>query len=224
MGIEIALLFLIFVLIFLIIEIATVMFKLTGLDRDTAQFQSVSIISANGFTTVESELITRHPVRRKIAMALMISGPVALAFVISVIVSIINVGLGGVKDILLFGSILFLLFLFLRNPRFITFLEFFLEKNLVRSSSFCQLNEDSLFNYDEYTVSEVVLISQHAPLANRRLKETRLHDCGIIVLSIKRNGNVTHTPRGDDILLPGDTLLLYGRATQIKMYTEPAAD
>lgn len=95
MGIEIALLFLIFVLIFLIIEIATVMFKLTGLDRDTAQFQAVSIISANGFTTVESELIASHPLRRKIAMGLMISGPIALAFVISVIVSILNAGLGG---------------------------------------------------------------------------------------------------------------------------------
>ena len=80
MGLEIALLFLIFVLIFLIIEIATVMFKLTGLDRDTAQFQAVSIISANGFTTVESELIASHPLRRKIAMGLMISGPIALAF------------------------------------------------------------------------------------------------------------------------------------------------
>lgn len=224
MGIELALLFLIFVLIFLIIEIATVMFKLTGLDRDTAQFQAVPIISADGYTTVESELITGHPVRRKIAMALMISGPIALAFVISIIVSILNVGLGGIKDILLFGVILLLLFFFLRNPRFITFFEGYLEKNLEKRSDFCQLSEEALFNFDEYTVSEVVLTSEDAPLSNRTLKETRLQDCGIIVLSINRNGNVTHTPRGDDILLPGDTLLLYGRATQIKMYTEPAAN
>ena len=222
MGMEIALLFLVFILIFLIIEIATVMFKLTGLERDTAQFQAISILSANGYTTVESELIARHPVRRKIAMGLMISGPIALAFVISIIVSILNAGLGGFQDILLFVGILLLLFLFLRNPRFITFFEGYLEKNLEKSSGFCQISEDALFNFDEYTVSEVVLTSQHAPLANRTLKEVRLHDCGIIVLSINRSGNVTHTPRGDDILLPGDTLLLYGRPAQIKMYTEPA--
>lgn len=112
----------------------------------------------------------------------------------------------------------------MRNPRLITYFEGYLEKNLERSSGFCQLSEEALFNFDEYAVTEVVLTSQNAPLANRTLKETRLHDCGIIVLSIKRNGNVTYTPRGDDILLPGDTLLLYGRATQIKMYTEPAAN
>ncbi|MBS3885639.1 MAG: TrkA C-terminal domain-containing protein [Dethiobacter sp.] len=138
--------------------------------------------------------------------------------------SILNAGLGGIQDILFFGVILFSLFLFLRNPRLITYFEGYLEKNLERSSGFCQLSEEALFNFDEYAVTEVVLTSQNAPLANRTLKETRLHDCGIIVLSIKRNGNVTYTPRGDDILLPGDTLLLYGRATQIKMYTEPAAN
>lgn len=68
MSIEISLLFLVFVLMFLVVEIATVMFKLTGLSRETSQFQAVSIISANGYTTAESEQITRHPVRRKIAM------------------------------------------------------------------------------------------------------------------------------------------------------------
>lgn len=224
MGMEIALLFLIFVLIFLIIEIATVMFKLTGLERDTAQFQAISILSANGYTTVESELIASHPVRRKIAMGLMISGPIALAFIISIIVSILGAGFGGLQDILIFGGILLLLFFFLRNPRFVTFFEGYLEKNLEKSSSFCQISEDALFNFEEYSVSEVVLPSQDAPLANRTLKETRLHDCGIIVLSINRNGNVTHTPRGDDILLPGDTLLLYGRPAQIKMYAEALAD
>ena len=224
MGMEIALLFLIFVLLFLIIEIATVMFKLTGLERDTAQFQAISILSANGYTTVESELIASHPIRRKIAMGLMISGPIALAFIISIIVSILGAGFGGLQDILIFGGILLLLFLFLRNPRFVTFFEGYLEKSIEKSSSFCQISEDALFNFEEYTLSEVVLPSQDAPLANRTLKEARLHDCGIIVLSINRNGNVTHTPRGDDILLPGDTLLLYGRPAQIKMYTEASAD
>ncbi len=77
-----------------------------------------------------------------------------------------------------------------------------------------------MLNPGEYMVSEVVLTNPKAPLVNRMLRETRLQDCGIIVLSIKRNGNVFHVPRGEEILLSGDTLLLYGRATQIKSYTE----
>jgi len=83
------------------------------------------------------------------------------------------------------------------------------------------MSEDELLNLGEYTVHEVTLTSPHAPLANQRLKETRPQDCGIIVLSIKRNGSVIHAPRGNDILLPGDILLLYGRQAQIKSYTEP---
>lgn len=220
MAMEISLLFLVFVLIFLIVEVATVMFKLTGLDRNTAQFQATSIISANGFTTVESETITRHPVRRKIAMALMISGPISLAFIVSIIVSMLNAGLGGIRDVLLFGGVLFLVFISLRNPKFITFFEGYLEKNLEKSPLFCKLSEEELLNLGEYMVAEVVLANPNAPLVNRMLKETRLQDCGIVVLSIKRNGNVFHVPCGDDILLSGDALLLYGRAAQIKSYTE----
>ncbi|MBS3948050.1 MAG: hypothetical protein KGZ57_07115 [Dethiobacter sp.] len=138
MSIEISLLFLVFVLIFLIVEIATVMFKLTGLDRNTAQFQAISIISANGYTTVESELITRHPIRRKIAMGLMISGPISLAFIISIVVRMLNAGLGGVRDILILSAVLLLMFIFLRNPKFVTVFEGHLEKSLEKTPPFAK--------------------------------------------------------------------------------------
>ena len=127
MGMEISLLFLVFALTFLVVEIATVMFKLTGLGRETAQFQAVSIISANGYTTVESELITRHPLRRKIAMSLMICGPISLAFIISIIVSMLNAELRGAYDILMISGLLLLGFIILRNPRLVTFFERYLK-------------------------------------------------------------------------------------------------
>lgn len=219
MSIEISLLFLVFALTFLVVEIATVMFKLTGLNRDTAKFQAISIISANGYTTVESELITRHPIRRKIAMGLMICGPVCLAFIISIIVSMLNAELGGVRDILMISGFLLLGFIFLRNPRFVTFFEGYLEKNLEKSSSFCQISEDELAHLEEYTVSEVTLTNPQAPLANKTLEDTGLQDCGIIVLAIERNGHTTHIPSGSDTILTGDKLLLYGRPAQIKKYT-----
>jgi len=219
---EISLLFLVFALTFLVVEIATVMFKLTGLNRETAQFQAISIISANGYTTVESELITRHPIRRKIAMGLMICGPISLAFIISIIVSMLNAELRGVYDILMISGILVLGFIILRNPRLVIFFERYLERNLVKSPSFCRTCDDELLNLGEYTVSEVTLTNPQAPLANRTLKETRLQDCGILVLSIEHNGHVTHVPHGSEIIMPGDKLLIYGRLAQIKKYTGQA--
>ncbi len=218
MSTQISLLFLVFALIFLVLEIATVMFKLTGLSRETAQFQAISIISANGFTTVESELIARHPMRRKIAMGLMICGPISLAFIISIIVSMINAELAGTRDILLISGFMLVGFLMLRSLRFITFFENYLERNLAKRPAFCQICSDELLNVGEHAVSEVILTNPQAPLVNHTLKEIKLQECGVIILSIERDGKITHVPRGSDIILPGDKLLIYGRPAQIKRY------
>ena len=98
----------------------------------------------------------------------------------------------------------------------------YLEKNLIKSPPFCQICEDESLNLEEYTVSEVTLTDPLAPLANRSLKETRLQDCGILVLSIERNGHMTHVPRGSEMIVPGDKLLIYGRQAQIKKYAGQA--
>ncbi|HSW35876.1 MAG TPA: TrkA C-terminal domain-containing protein [Candidatus Limnocylindrales bacterium] len=221
MSTEIALLVLVFLLIFVGIEMATVMFKLTGLERDKARFEAISIISANGYTTIESELVTKHPVRRKIAMGLMISGPIVLAVIISLLVRILTADIGGVSDLLFLSGILVIIYILVRNPRFILFFERYLEKNIEKTQTFCHLGAGSIENFGEYMVTEVVLTNSRASLANKTLKELQLQDCGIIVLSINRKGNVIYVPRGDDRLLPGDILLLFGQPGRIKSYVEP---
>ena len=90
MLVELSLLFLVLALLYLIVEAATTMLIITGLDQHTARFQAVSIITGTGYTTSEAELITRHPVRRKIAMFLMIIGSTALALIISILVRILQ--------------------------------------------------------------------------------------------------------------------------------------
>ena len=90
MLVELSLLFLVLALLYLIVEAATTMLIITGLDQHTARFQAVSIITGTGYTTSEAELITRHPVRRKIAMFLMIIGSTALALIISILVRILS--------------------------------------------------------------------------------------------------------------------------------------
>ncbi|MBU0630609.1 MAG: hypothetical protein KKC80_06825 [Candidatus Margulisbacteria bacterium] len=51
--------------------------------RDQARFQSLSCFSGTGFTTQESELVTGHPQRRKIASYLMILGNAGLVTLIA---------------------------------------------------------------------------------------------------------------------------------------------
>ena len=50
----------------------------TGLSREAAGFQARSAFTGVGFTTGESELIVRHPVRRRIVSMPMLLGGVGL--------------------------------------------------------------------------------------------------------------------------------------------------
>lgn len=83
--------FLLSIIIFLIIiEVITVLFKLTGLSEEKARFQVISLLTGSGFTTKEAELITQHPSRRKLAQILMVIGYVGFLTGISFLVDIIK--------------------------------------------------------------------------------------------------------------------------------------
>ena len=71
--------FIILIILALIVEVLSIALKVTGLDIDKARFQVISIITHTGFTTRESELITQHPTRRRIAMGLMVISYVGAA-------------------------------------------------------------------------------------------------------------------------------------------------
>src|SRR6476620_11605339 len=78
-----------FVIIYFVLEIAVVLMVSTGLDVEIARFQVVSILTSTGFTTHESELIARHPIRRKISIFLILFGVFSLAVIISFISAIL---------------------------------------------------------------------------------------------------------------------------------------
>ena len=81
--------FIVFIVLWLLIEILAVVFKLTGLDFDKARFQIISIITHTGFTTRESELIAQHKMRRQIASWLMIISYISQVMLISLFVNIL---------------------------------------------------------------------------------------------------------------------------------------
>ena len=186
---ELTFLFLIFLLLFLIMEVATVLLVLTGLDRDTARFQAVSLISASGYTTSESELVVRHPLRRRIAMFLMISGTIALAFIISVMVRILSRGLSGPEDVFFALSVLLVVYLMFRSPKIVGVFSAKLEKQLAGQPYLKKRSVEELLKLDEnYSIAEVHLTNNDAPWINKTLSQTRLRDQGVMVLSIRRRG------------------------------------
>ncbi len=73
-----------------IIEVFTVIFRITGLTREKARFQVISMVTCAGFTTSESEIITTDRRRRKIALVCMITGNLFNVLIISLILNLIT--------------------------------------------------------------------------------------------------------------------------------------
>ena len=79
----VALLLLVLAASFVIVRIGAVAFELTGMPWEHAKFQALSAYTNAGFTTRESEEVTGHPTRRRIASYLMIGGNAGLVTTIA---------------------------------------------------------------------------------------------------------------------------------------------
>jgi ribosomal protein S6--L-glutamate ligase len=71
-----------------------------------------------------------------------------------------------------------------------------------------------------YAVTEVPVESGSA-LAHKTIRETRLRDRDVVILSIRRGGLVIPNPRGDREILPGDILVCYGKTLALKSLAPP---
>ncbi|HZK25393.1 MAG TPA: TrkA C-terminal domain-containing protein [Oscillospiraceae bacterium] len=222
MFVELPLLFLVFALLYLIVEAATTMLMITGLDQHTARFQAISIITGTGYTTSESELITRHPVRRKIAMFLMIVGSISLAVVISILVRLLSSNVSGV-ELFLTIALLLILTLILRSRPVLLYFDNYLEKQMLKQPYIHKRTVEELLKIDEHFSIAEIQLSQNAPWLDQTLGRARLRDLGVLVLSIRRrDGNLIRAPQGADVLREGDILLVYGRPRYISEIIELA--
>ena len=68
-------LFMVIVIIYMaLVGLFTTLFRITGLNPSKAFFQTISLLTGVGFTTVESETITSNPARRRLAIICMLIG------------------------------------------------------------------------------------------------------------------------------------------------------
>ena len=62
----------VFLIYYVLIHIYTLFLRVTGLTKEKARFQSISLLTNAGFTTSESEIITLERRRRAIAKSAML--------------------------------------------------------------------------------------------------------------------------------------------------------
>ncbi len=72
-----------------VVEVFTVLFRLTGLKPEKARFQVVSLITNSGFTTKESELILTSMPRRRLARTVMLFGYLFAVTAVSLFVNLL---------------------------------------------------------------------------------------------------------------------------------------
>ena len=217
-------LFVIVTLSLLVTRVATQMLVLTGLSKQSAQFQARSAFSGAGFTTSESESVLNHPVRRRIIRALILLGN---AGIVSAFASLLLsfTGTHGSSDALLrIGLIAVFLVVLLRVANSAVadrVLNRVIERALRKFTAVDVRDYASLLRLsDDWMVAELA-VEEGDWLCGFTLRELRFPDEGVLVLGIVRSdGRWVGAPKGTARLRAGDTVTLYGKRSTITRIDE----
>ncbi|MFG0329147.1 MAG: TrkA C-terminal domain-containing protein [Phycisphaerales bacterium] len=212
-------LFVVIVVSLLVVRVATVALALTGISNELARFQARSAFTGAGFTTTESEEVVHHPVRRRIIMMLMLLGNAGIVTAVS---SLILSFVGQDPDAGWTSALWFKLLVLILGLTALWMAAHseWLDRRLSRAIHWAldRFTDLEVRDYagllhltGGYTVSELA-VEEGDWLAGRSLLELGLSREGVLVLGVNRaNGSFVGAPRGQTMVHPRDTLILYGR-------------
>ena len=219
---DINLSFLLFSLIILvywvITELFTFFFRLTGLPDERARFQVLSLLTGTGFTTRESELILGSRRRRRLARVTMLFGYVFNITIVSALVNVflsmklVNFGtqyIGILIPLVTVGII----FIFLRVPKIHAWGE-----NLLRHVAERIFDQHETFNsvmlldyIGTDTIALVTLNDIPEQYRGLTLSQTRLKpETGILVMLVEKPGSKAVPAGADTVFEIGDQLTVFG--------------
>lgn len=200
--------------LFIIVEVSAIALKITGMDLHKARFQALSALVTVGYTTSDSEMVVQHPARRRIIMVLMVLGYLGTATIVTSLINILRHPLTllqvstATMIILLAISVVFSRSLRVKLDRGI-------ERQLARSRSLQKRTVEEVLRLDgQYGVAEV-FIKDHSKWTGQTIASARFRDRGIFIMAIEREENFIHSPRGNETLMAGDKLILYGKLSGI---------
>ncbi len=220
-------LMLFFVLAFvyiLIIEVFTVLFRLTGLTADKAHFQVISMLTNCGFTTLDSEAIVTSRIRRRIAQVTIIFGylttVVFMSSVVNIFLSLSRSEIADMGPSIVVVCISILLIMLITHSSFV-------KKNVDRAIA--SVGRKIMFGKDvnaivvldvfednvmaEINLSTLPLEMKNIMLMDSGLKETYK----IQLILIKRDGETMSIIKGTDILQKDDIIVVFGSLKNIKL-------
>ena len=206
------------ILLYLVIsELFTILFRFTGLPRERAKFQVVSLLTGCGFTTKESEVFLSTRSRRRLARITMLFGYV---FNITVVSTMINVVFSlkiseqeHIVSVLLIPLAAFVvIFLFTRVPKIRAWGDHLLENFANRVVHQNTSNTLLIIDYigkdmiGVVTLKEIPEDYQKKTLAEMGFR--RKHN--ILVMLIEHRGRSPEAAMADTIFLKDDKVTVFG--------------
>lgn len=208
----------------ILIQIFSVLFRITGLTKEKASFQAISLLTSCGFTTGESEVITSDRIRRRIAIAAMISGYSFSVVIVSLLINVfMNAANGGLGEsnyywvFISFGG--FVLFLIIMQ---IPFVKRLFEKLIEAIASIVlrRNNRENIItlldNYGKDAIAEIYLNRVPDFMVDTSVIDSKIKEkYKINILMCKRNGKILDVTK-DTIFKKKDSLVVFGSYSGIR--------
>ncbi|OQX80689.1 MAG: potassium transporter TrkA [Candidatus Omnitrophica bacterium 4484_70.1] len=212
-------LFIIVVLSVIVIRIGAVMLELTGVSPEVASFQAQSAFSGVGFTTSESEIIVNHPARRKILRILILLGNAGIT---SSIATLVLTFIGQTQEVVIIRGVILLvgllgIFVFARSSHLYNIMKKIICRFLKNWQTLNVYDYEELLGLNRGYMITKIVVKEDSWLSNKKLKDLKLEQEGLMVLSIYRNveggRKQIGLPSGDTEIKPHDVLVCYSRSS-----------
>ncbi len=210
----------------IVIEIFTVIFRLTGISAETAHFQSVSLLTNAGFTSSESEIMLVTRIRRRIAKVAMIFGYMFSVVIASSIINLImtitaqdstsdkemftNVAIVAsfIVAMLGFGKLSFL------KKNLDKAIEFFVNKAFMSKA---MTNPYYILEtYGKEILCELLVTKVPEIIEGKTIIQSNIrYEYGISILAISRNGEHKAVDATTDLIQVDDKIVLFGKRSAI---------
>ena len=193
------------------------------MSQDSARFQARSAYTGVGFTTLESEQVVNHPVRRRVLAFLMLTGNIGIAVVIASMMAAFvqqNQEAGPNQmwwRALLLSVALFALWVVGTQKWVDQTIEKIIQWALKTWTKIDVRDYVSLLHLaDGYVVFEIK-VNEGDWIEDKTLSESMLTAEGVLVLGIHRaDGKYLGSPNGKTSVRMGDVLSVYGSSQRLE--------
>lgn len=203
-------------------QVAAGILALTGLDKQTANFQALSALTGTGFTTMEAEQVLSHPVRRRTIATLMITGNAGLIAVIAGLVSsfLTITSAWAILQFVILVVALYIIFKMATHTRIVRIFSKKVEEKLRERFKFEKIAVAKVLDLGKnFGIAEVIL-QESSPYVGKTLASSGLGREKILVLAIERDEEKILVPKGNHKLRAGDNLICYGSFEQMGQITQ----